>query len=199
MKLTKNELRDRQRKLTQLERYLPTLKLKKAMLQSCVSQAEQEIAELRAAAAEVEQRVRAFQSLFSQSAARDLIASVHIESLKTGSENIAGVEIPTFESIAFSTPSFLRFDRPLWLDSAILITRSLVEAKERVGIAEQKKGALEKELREVSIRVNLFEKVMIPRTRAEVKKIRLFLSDQELSAVAMSKVAKQKIEKRKAS
>jgi V/A-type H+-transporting ATPase subunit D len=48
----------------------------------------------------------------------------------------------------------------------------------------------------VSIRVNLFEKVLIPRAQENIKKIRIFLGDQQLSAVAQAKVAKLKIKAR---
>ena len=43
IKLTKNELRSQQNKLNQLEKYLPTLQLKKAMLQIEVNEARLEI------------------------------------------------------------------------------------------------------------------------------------------------------------
>ncbi len=56
---------------------------------------------------------------------------------------------------------------------------------------------LEKELREVSIRVNLFEKIMIPRTKANIKKVKIFLGDMQLAAVAQAKVSKRKILERK--
>jgi len=46
--------------------------------------------------------------------------------------------------------------------------------------------------------VNLFEKVLIPRSQENIKKIRIFLGDQQLSAVAQAKVAKRKILLRKA-
>ncbi|EKE08245.1 MAG: V-type ATP synthase, subunit D [uncultured bacterium] len=62
-----------------------------------------------------------------------------------------------------------------------------------MNVAEEKKRSLEKELREVSIRVNLFEKVLIPRAQENIKKIKIFLGDQQLSAVAQAKVAKKKI------
>ncbi len=61
----------------------------------------------------------------------------------------------------------------------------------------EKKRALQKELRDVSIRVNLFEKILIPRSQDNISKIRIFLGDQQLAAVAQAKVAKQKIERRK--
>ena len=62
-----------------------------------------------------------------------------------------------------------------------------------------KKKLLEKELNEVSIRVNLFEKIMIPRTEKNIKKIRIFLGDQQLSAVSQAKASKRKILQRKGS
>lgn len=78
------------------------------------------------------------------------------------------------------------------------LLRELATAKEKANIAEEKKRALEKELREVSIRVNLFEKVLIPRAMENIKKIRIFLGDQQLAGVAQAKVAKRKIFMRKA-
>ena len=46
LKLTKFELRSQQTRLTQFQRYLPTLQLKKAMLQFEVMAADMEIARL---------------------------------------------------------------------------------------------------------------------------------------------------------
>ena len=43
VKLTKNELRGQQVRLTQLRKYLPTLQLKKAMLQSEVNEVKNKI------------------------------------------------------------------------------------------------------------------------------------------------------------
>ena len=56
-----------------------------------------------------------------------------------------------------------------------------------------KKAALAKELREVSIRVNLFEKIMIPRAKENIKRIKIFLGDQQLAAVSQAKESKKKI------
>ena len=67
-------------------------------------------------------------------------------------------------------------------------SRSAIRSK--VMKAAEKKAALEKELREVSIRVNLFEKILIPRALSNIKKIKVFLGDQQLAAVSQAKVAK---------
>ncbi len=47
LKLTKTELRSQQTRLTQFQRYLPTLQLKKAMLQFEVMAADMEITRLK--------------------------------------------------------------------------------------------------------------------------------------------------------
>jgi len=113
-------------------------------------------------------------------------------------KNIAGVEVPFFESVVFEPYWYSLFDTPPWVDSVIIGLRSLAEATARIAVSKEKKAALEKELREVSIRVNLFEKILIPRAIKNIKKIKVFLGDMQLAAVSQAKVAKTKIEERKA-
>jgi len=45
-------------------------------------------------------------------------------------------------------------------------------------------------------RFNLFEKVLTPQTEANIKKIKIYLSDAERAAVVNSKIAKKKKQKR---
>jgi V/A-type H+-transporting ATPase subunit D len=128
----------------------------------------------------------------------DLEQSAEILHVKKTYENIAGVEIPIFQEVVFKEPDYFLFDTPVWTEKAMEKVRDFVTAKEKVKVAQEKKEALEKELREVSIRVNLFEKVLIPRALENIKKIRIFLGDLQLSAVAQAKVAKRKILERMA-
>lgn len=195
IKLTKNELRAQQNRLKQLEKYLPTLQLKKAMLQSQVSEARQEISRLLREFERQKGAVEKFSSLLADPAMPGGYAEV--EQVKKRYDNIAGVEVPYFEGVVFSPVEYHLFDTPPWTDSAIAEVRKLVSAKERVTIAEEKKRALEKEFREVSIRVNLFEKILIPRALKNIKKIKVFLGDQQLAAVSQAKAAKSKIEANK--
>ncbi|MEM9656923.1 MAG: V-type ATP synthase subunit D, partial [Planctomycetota bacterium] len=46
--------------------------------------------------------------------------------------------------------------------------------------------------RRITQRVNLFEKVLIPRSQENIKQIQIGLSEQERSAVVRSKIAKKK-------
>jgi V/A-type H+-transporting ATPase subunit D len=197
IKYTKTELRNQQVKLAQLQKYLPTLQLKKALLQIEVASAALEIANITVFLKNEEKQVERFQLLLSERYGPTAVASASVESVISQTENIAGVEIPIFEKVLFHEPYYSLFDTPPWLDSAVEGLRGFVVIREKLNIAKMRKKALEKELREVSIRVNLFEKIMIPRSLQNIKKIKIFLGDQQLAAVAQAKVAKKKILLRK--
>lgn len=196
IKLTKTELRLQQIKLSQLQKYLPTLQLKKAMLQAEVNLTQQEIEQQMTEFASTEKLIARFSSLFSDRATSDFFSALTIERVIKKHENIAGVDIPIFEGIAFKPADYLLFDSPVWYEPAIDAVKSLLIAREKVKISQEKKLALEKELKEVAIRVNLFEKIMIPRAMQNIKKIKIFLGDQQLTAVSQAKVSKNKIELR---
>lgn len=198
LKLTKNELRLQQTRLSQFQKYLPTLQLKKAMLQFEVSVAQIELMRISQEMKLARHQVEDFAPFLLQKVEVHLTQYADILYVKKRYENIAGVEIPIFENIVFKEATYALFDTPAWTDRATEVLREFAEAREKVNIAEEKKRALEKELRSVSIRVNLFEKVLIPRSLENIKKIRIFLSDQQLSLVAQAKVAKKKIALKKA-
>ena len=133
-----------------------------------------------------------FSSLFSQdeSLIRRFAQLQHVEK---SYENIAGVDIPKFLGVRFLKEQFSLFDTPIWMDKSLESLKEMISLKQNMNVEEEKKRALIKELNEVSIRVNLFEKILIPRTVKNIKKIEIFLGDQMLGAVAQAKVAKTKI------
>lgn len=193
IKLTKNELRNQQTRLSQFQRYLPTLQLKKAMLQFEVTLAQMEISRLKDEMHLIRRQVEEFSPFLLEKVSVDLFSYADILLVKKKYENIAGVEIPIFEKVVFKEADYSLFDAPIWADRATEIVREFVTSREKISVSEEKKRALEKELREVSIRVNLFEKVLIPRSQENIKKIKIFLGDQQLASVAQAKVAKKKI------
>jgi len=193
-KLTKNELRTQQQRLVQLEKYLPTLQLKKAMLQTQVNEARVEILQLEHHFHDVRLTLSHSGGLLSERIGLDLALAAKIARVKKRYENIAGVDIPLFEGVVFEAFDYPLFSTPAWVDTLVDEMQRLVIARVKVRVAEEKKSALEKELREVSIRVNLFEKKLIPRANHHIKRIKVFLGDQELSAIGQAKMAKAKSE-----
>ncbi len=194
IKLTKNELRDQQMHLAQLEKYLPTLQLKKAMLQAVVHEVRQEIQRLEYEQNDKRQQVDAFSALLATKTTIDPLQAVKIKKLGKRYENVAGVEVPYFEGVEFEEFTYSLFETAPWVDAAIIELRALTELRQRINVAYEQRQALEKEWREVSIRVNLFEKILIPRAVDNIRKIKVFLGDQQLAAVSRAKVAKTKIE-----
>lgn len=197
IKLTKNELRGQQKKLVQLEKYLPTLQLKKALLQAEIQQAAIEIEKCKKAEESITEKVSTSSSLLTDHFVFPIDTAVHVRKIHKRHENIAGVEVPLFASLEFEPVEYDLFDTQPWLEALIFQLRAAVEAKARLTIALEKKDALERELRMVSIRVNLFEKILIPRAQTNIKKIKIFLGDQDLAAVSRAKAAKKKIEEKK--
>lgn len=193
IRLTKTELRVQQVRLAQLEKYLPTLQLKKMLLQSEVNRAEEEILQLDAEFRAAEKKAHGFSKLLSDREAADLFPALKITDVKKEFENIAGIDVPILKEVVFQDHPYFLFDTPVWLDSGISELKSLLVIRETVRLAREKKVALERELREISIRVNLFEKILIPRAEGHIKKIKVFLGDQQLAAIAQAKAAKRKI------
>ena len=197
IKYTKSELRDQQIRLGQLQRYLPTLQMKKAMLQLEINEVLGKLDHHSVHMTTCEHKLASYSALLTEPDASSLFTNCTIQSVKKKYENIAGVEIPVFESITFEDSDYFLFDTPVWLESGILGVQDLVTVREQMEILTEKKRLLNQELKDVSIRVNLFEKRMIPNTEANIKKIKIFLGDQQLAAVSQAKVSKRKIEERK--
>lgn len=197
IKLTKGELRDQQHRLVQLDKYLPTLQLKKAMLQQEVNEARIEIVRLKDESQQLRKGMEEYVALLSEQGDFDPTKAIKVKEIKKRYENIAGVEVPYFESITFVDYPYNLFVTPPWVDPLVAGLRRAVQANIQIAVATEKKVALEKELRDVSIRVNLFEKILIPRAIGNIKRIKVFLGDQQLAAVSQAKVAKTKIEERK--
>lgn len=187
------ELRVQQLKLEQLQKYLPTLQMKKSMLQLEVSNAALEIDRFVAQASVRQEKIQKYVKLFTDPSFDRLQTATQIQNREILYDNIAGINVPKLEKIDFEKPQYSLFDTPLWFESVLNDIKDLIFSRERIRVAKQKKLVLEKELKEVSIRVNLFEKILIPRSQENIRKIKIFLSDQQLAAVSQAKIAKKKI------
>ena len=87
VKLTKTELRSEQYRYQQLQKYLPTLQLKKMLLQIEVNQAEQEIQTLQEEFNAAEKQITSYSALFSDRSAFDLYPAVKIVEVQKIYEN----------------------------------------------------------------------------------------------------------------
>jgi V/A-type H+-transporting ATPase subunit D len=71
----------------------------------------------------------------------------------------------------------------------------MLELKMQLQIDSRRLEILEKAVKKITQRVNLFDKVLIPRAQKNIKKIHIFLSDTERARVVRAKITKQKRQK----
>ena len=192
IKLTKNELKVQKDALKMYQRYLPTLTLKKQQLQSEIRIIEAKAASVKQERENLEKGFSSWIAVFSEeSAFPDGIITV--SNIRKGTGNIAGVTIPTFEGADFSRGDYDLYETPLWVDIAANHMEKAMSLDLEAEVLDEQVRLLEKELLSTSQRVNLFEKVKIPETQANIKKISIYLADQQVSAVVRSKISKRKI------
>ena len=179
-------------------RYLPTLTLKKQQLQSEIRTIEANAVAVRREREELEKGFRDWIAVFSEKDAfpKEIIK---VSNIRKGKGNIAGVDIPTFEGADFSRGDYDLYQTPLWVDIAANHMERAMLLDLEAEVLDEQVRLLEAELRATSQRVNLFEKVKIPETEANIKKISIYMADQQVSAVVRSKISKRKIALRNAS
>ncbi len=189
IKLTKTELKAQTDALKRFQRFLPMLQLKKQQLQgeiaSIVQKAEETTARERAVRDDLDRWV----GLFATD--EELLAGlVKVKSVNTGMANVAGVTIPTFESIETDVKEVDAWSTPAWVDNAVDTTTQILSLQCERSIYQEQKALIEKELQLTSQRVNLFEKVKIPECREAIRKIKIAIGDEQTAAVTRGKIAK---------
>ena len=173
-------------------RYLPTLTLKKQQLQAEISTIEAKAIAVRNEREALEKGFHSWIAVFSEKEAfpDDIIT---VSNIRKGSGNIAGVAIPTYEGADFSRGDYDLYSTPLWIDIAANHMERAISLDLEAEVLDEQVRLLEKELLSTSQRVNLFEKVKIPETLENIRKISVYMADQQVSAVVRSKISKRKI------
>jgi V/A-type H+-transporting ATPase subunit D len=189
VKLTKNELKKQKDSLKMYRRYLPTLMLKKQQLQGEIRLTELRIKELQIAKENMDESFKTWIAVFGEKGifTKDILK---ITSIRTGHGNVAGVSIPIFEGADFETALYDLARTSAWLDSAVEAMKKVLLLDLEAQVIEEQRRRLDKELRTTTQRVNLFEKVKIPEARGNIKKIQVYLGDQQTAAVVRGKIAK---------
>ncbi|MEE3314713.1 MAG: V-type ATP synthase subunit D [Treponema sp.] len=193
IKLTKNEQKAQKDALKMYQRYLPTLTLKKQQLQSEIRTIDEKCKAVREEKKALEEDFQKWISVFGEKDAfkPDMVT---VRNIKKGWSNIAGVKIPIYEGADFGRGDYDLYSTPLWIDMAADRMERELELDLEAEVLEEQVRLLTQELRTTSQRVNLFEKVKIPETKANIKKIGIFLGDEQVAAVVRSKISKRKLQ-----
>lgn len=193
IKLTKTQKKAEQDALRQYQRFLPTLQLKKQQLLLELRQSADRLEAAREAFERENERLAVFAGLFGDAKlAAEVASRVHITAVKRGEMNIAGITVPTFEDVEFAGSHGDLFVDDIAVEDCIEALKTVIRNREAYAILEEQHRLLAGELATTTQRVNLFEKVKIPETLENIRKITIYLSDQDTAAVVRSKIAKNK-------
>jgi V/A-type H+/Na+-transporting ATPase subunit D len=189
--LSKAALGEARARLAGYRRFLPSLDLKRRQLI-----AERNKARARVAAMEAEREAlfRAAGEAVPMLAfdAIGLEGLAQLQGARYGQENVVGVILPVVEHVEVEIRPYGLLVRPHWVDRVAAMLVAALRLEVELLVAQERAVILDQAVRKVTQRVNLFEKVLIPRTQAHIRKIQIFLGDAERAGVVTAKLAKAK-------
>lgn len=191
LQLNKSSLAREQTQLRGYERFLPSLDLKRQQLMAERVKARKEVQRLQEEVGTLARQVGEKLPMMAQKGVT-LDGLVELKDYAVKEVNVVGVKLPDLDRIDVVVRPYSTLSKPHWVDAAANLLHDMIEARLRVKIAEVRVGILDKAVATITQRVNLFEKVLIPRAKGNIKKIRIYLSDEQIQSVVRSKISKRK-------
>ncbi|MEA1938937.1 MAG: V-type ATP synthase subunit D, partial [Pseudomonadota bacterium] len=195
--LNKASLNRERGNLKTFERFLPSLELKRQQLMAEQDKAEDVLKKWHDKRDELKDHIQRELPMLAHPGIEPG-GLVKLRDIDLGRENRLGVHLPVLESIHFDRVPYSYLAKPHWMDNTVDLLERMAELEIRIVIQEERVRLLAEAVVKVSQRVNLFEKVLIPRAGANIKRIRIYLSDVERAAVVRSKIAKRMHEREEA-
>jgi V/A-type H+/Na+-transporting ATPase subunit D len=189
--LSKAALGQARSRLAAYRRFLPSLDLKRQQLIAERNKARQRV---QAMAAEREALLRAAgeEVPMLAMAGVNLDGLARIQGARYGEENVVGVILPVVDHVEVRIRDYGLLVLPHWVDRVADLLDQALRLEVEIIVARQRVALLEQAVKKVTQRVNLFEKVLIPRTQAHIRKIQIYLGDAERAGVVTAKLAKSK-------
>lgn len=191
LQLNKSSLAREARSLRAYQRFLPSLDLKRQQLMAERAKAARALAETRGEIESLAKQVgRTLPMLANLNV--DLTDLASLTAVRLGTENLVGTHLPVIDAVDIEVRPYALLAKPHWVDNAAAMLREMLELRVRAQVEERRVALLDAAVKTITQRVNLFDKVLIPKARASIKRIRIYLSDEEMAAVVRSKIAKRK-------
>jgi len=190
IKLNKVSLREQKQKLALYQRFLPALEARKqqflmqlGLVRKDIRRQEEVLAALLAAIAQWSALLWDLEPL--------LRYFIKIEDLRFTMHNVAGLKIPRFEKVVFADPSYSVFATAYSFEAVLIRMREAIALREEIRILKEQERILSDGFRKTSQRINLYEQRLIPDCREALRKIAVYLQDQQAAAVGVAKTAKR--------
>jgi V/A-type H+-transporting ATPase subunit D len=191
LQLSKSSLSREQKGLKTYQKFLPSLDLKRQELmrqraeaQKILLQTETDLKQcLLSTADEI--------PMLSNDRV-DLQELVKVTGVKLDQENIMGASLPVLTDVEIKIRNYSFLAKPQWVDGVAKKLEYLLTLRIRVQVEQRRLELLNSAVKTITQRVNLFDKVLIPRAQKNIKRIKIHLSDAERASVVIAKLAKNK-------
>ena len=191
LSLNKTELKRQRDALQRFQRYLPLLQLKKQQLQAEVERVRREQARVREAGQRQREAVNGWVALLAEEVGLETL--IALERVEVRWDNIAGVPVPVFVRAHLRAAPYDLFVTPPWVDRAIEVLQALLALQAEAVVMEEQLRRLARELRLTAQRVNLFEKIKIPEAQDHIRRLAIYLGDQQTAAFGWALESKRKL------
>jgi V/A-type H+/Na+-transporting ATPase subunit D len=191
LNLSKTQLAKENASLTMYRRYLPSLDLKRQQLTAERNKTQARIAEIEA---QIASRIEGIGAEIPMLADEDidLKGLAILKAVKIGERNVVGQRLPILEDIEVAVASYGYLARPQWVDLVAKRLKDVLRLRVEAQVTRRQVALLDAAATKVTQRVNLFDKVLIPHTKENIRRIDIALGDLERSAVVNAKIAKRK-------
>jgi len=191
LQLSKSALSGETQHLATYKRFLPSLDLKRRQLMAERAKAREQLATTRNEIGQMMKNVGISIPMLANVNV-DLTDLTKVTKVDLQTENIVGTRLPKLEAVEIEVCPYSYMGKPHWVDRVVECLRRMVELRLRQQVESQRVLLLEEGVKKVTQRVNLFDKVLIPRAQENIKRIKIFLGDAERASVINSKLAKTK-------
>jgi len=187
----KSTLNHENQRLKSFRQFVPALDLKRKQILAARMKARRELEQLEKQAQQIEQSVAEQLPMLAQTRL-DLNSLIRVKRVEQRLENLVGIELPLVEQVELDRVEYSRLALPQWVDRAVELLGQMLELKIRQQVEQVRLERLNAALQKTTQRLNLFDKVLIPRTESNIRRIRIALSDAERAGVVRAKIAKGK-------
>lgn len=187
----KSSLSKLQRQLQSYQQFLPALDLKRKQLLSALTTQEQLLLEQQQTLSTLRHTLTQ-QLALTQDMDKRPLDFLTLRDIVIEEVNFVGVMLPRLGQVKAEKRQAPYLCTPIWHEALLTILEAAAEAKIKIAVAEECQRRLHQALRKTTQRINLFERVLIPRAQQHMKKIHIVLSDNERAAVVAAKLAKRK-------
>jgi len=183
------ELHRLRRRLAAIERALPSLDLKRRQISASLLEERLLLETSRSRLRDLGEAVARGLPMLAD-AGLPLERYVRVGAVDVRADRVAGIPVPRLVGVEFESFPYGRLTHAVWVDGLVRHLRAGAEARSMVAVRTLRVTVLERALRRATQRVNLLEKLLIPRTRRAIRAIDIALADAQRAAFVRAKIAK---------